>query len=130
MIAALFIGLLAVAALGLVMQPLRSGPRRDTDDDGALVEEAAARKHSALAAIVDMENEHTAGKLSDEDLAALKARYELEALTALRDLDALEATDGDDAQIEAEVADMRSRLTCPNCGELRTPGSPCPACGE
>jgi hypothetical protein len=130
MIAAFLVGLLAVAALGLVMQPLRSGPRTDEDDDSALVEEATTRKHSALAAIVDMENEHTAGKLSDEDLAALRSRYELEALTALRDLDALAASDEPDDEIEAEIADMRSRLTCPNCGELRTPGSPCPACGE
>ena len=130
MIAALLVGLLAVAALGLVIQPLRSGPRRDEEDDMALVEDATTRKHSALAAIVDMENEHTAGKLSDEDLAALKSRYEIEALTALRDLDALAATDEADDDIEAEIADMRSRLTCPNCGELRPPGSRCPACGE
>ena len=129
MIAAILVGLLAAAALGLVMQPLRSGPRPDEDDNALLVEDAVARKRAALVAIVDMENEHSAGKLSEPDLAALRARYEAEALRALRDLDALTADHGDDA-LEAEIAEMRARLSCPNCGELRTPGGPCPACGE
>jgi hypothetical protein len=128
MIAAAFVGLLAVVALGFVMQPMRSGPRRDEGEENALVEEATARKRSALVAIVDMENEHTAGKLSDEDLAALRTRYEMEALQALSDLDALSVRDQDD-DLENEIADMRARLTCPNCGELRTPGTSCPACG-
>jgi hypothetical protein len=128
MIAGIVIGLLAVAALGFVMQPLRSGPRRDEADEALLAEEAVARKRAALVAIVDMENEHTAGKLSDSDLAALRARYETEALEALRDLDSLSSSD-DDA-LEAEIAEMRARLTCPHCGEPRTPGSRCPACGE
>ena len=35
-----------------------------------------------------------------------------------------------DDELEAEIAEMRARLTCPNCGELRSPGSRCPACGE
>ena len=129
MIPAILVGVLAVAALGFVMQPLRSGPRHDEADGDALVEEATVRKHTALVAIVDMENEHSAGKLSDEDLEALRSRYELEALRALRDIDAL-STGDEDEELEAEIADMRSRLTCPNCGELRTPGSRCPACGE
>jgi len=129
MIAGILIGLLAAAALGFVMQPLRNGPRRDERDTSLLVEDAAARKHSALAAIVDMENEHTAGKLSDDDLAALRMQYEIEALEALHDLDAL-STDDDDERLEAEIAEMRKRLSCPNCGEPRTPGVRCPACGE
>jgi len=129
MIAGIVIGLLAAAALGFVMQPLRSGPRRDERDTALLVEDAVARKHSALVAIVDMENEHTAGKLSDGDLAALRTQYEIEALKALRDLDAL-STNTDDEELEAEIAEMRARLSCPNCGEPRTPGVRCPACGE
>lgn len=129
MIAAVIVGILAVAALGLVVQPLRTGPRRDEENNAPLVEDAVARKRSALVAIVDMENEHTAGKLSDEDLAALRTQYETEALKALRDLDALSTGDGDE-ELEAEIAEMRARLSCPNCGELRTPGSRCPACGE
>ena len=129
MIGAAVIGLLAVAALALVMQPLRTGPRKDEGDDSALIEEATARKRSALVAIVDMENEHEAGKLTDHDLAVLRSQYEGEALEALRELDALETGSGDD-ELEAEIAEMRTRLTCPNCGELRTPGNRCPACGE
>ena len=127
MIAAILIGILAAVALGFVMQPLRTGPRRDETDDALLVEDAAARKRSALAAIVDMENEHTAGKLSDGDLAALRTQYEIQALEALRDLDALSSNDD---ELEAEIAEMRARLSCPNCGEPRTPGIRCPACGE
>ena len=129
MIAVILVGLLAAVALGFVMEPLRSGARRDEDEESALVEDAAARKRAALVAIVDMENEHTAGKLSEEDLNSLRSRYELEALQALRDLDAFAARDEDD-ELESEIADMRARLTCPSCGELRTPGTPCPACGE
>ncbi|MGH2755576.1 MAG: hypothetical protein ACRDLB_14255 [Actinomycetota bacterium] len=128
MIAGILVGLLAVAALVVVIQPLRSGPRREDRDDDLLIDAADARKRSALVAIVDMENEHSAGKLTDADLASLRTQYEIEALTALRDLDAL-ATDRDDTELEAEIAHMRDRLICGNCGELRDPGSACPACG-
>ena len=90
MIAAIFVGRTRCGgARHRRCSPSDRVPRRDEENGTSLREEAAARKHSALVAIVDMENEHSAGKLSDADLATLKTQYELEALKALHDLDAL-----------------------------------------
>jgi hypothetical protein len=44
----------------------------------------------------------------------------------LTELDALSGPE-DDA-LEAEIAEMRERMTCPRCGALRSPGEACPSC--
>lgn len=117
--------LLALWGLIYVVAPLRRGAVPDAGTDG-LVEDAIARKRTALDALVDIEQEKAVGKLSDEDFAALRTEYEIEAVRALDDLDGLGRTDGD---IEAEIAAMRERLSCPRCGALRSQGEPCPRCG-
>lgn len=128
MIFALIICFLACAALAYVAQPMRSGPKSDLPEPSLLVQEAGEKKRSALVAIVDMEEERAAGKLTEEDFLALRAQYENEALHALRQLDALRADAGDDDALEAEIAEVRASLTCPSCGALREPGSECSSC--
>jgi tetratricopeptide (TPR) repeat protein len=59
--------------------PLAPDPRE------ALLE----RKRQALRALRELEFEHGAGHLNDDDYADLRARYEAEAAEALRELDAL-----------------------------------------
>ena len=49
------------------------------------------QKRQALAAIKEIELDHRLGKLSDHDLAAMRARFEAEALEAMA---ALEGTKG------------------------------------
>lgn len=128
MIGVIIVGLLACAALAYVAQPMRSGPKSDLPEPSLLVQEAGDKKRSALVAIVDMEEERAAGKLSQEDFVALRAQYENEALLALRQLDALQSDATNDDALEAEIARVRADLTCPSCGALRDPGSECSSC--
>lgn len=129
MIPVLVVGVLVVAALLWVAQPLRSGARMDGGEDGADRERAQARKHSALVAIVDLEGERELGKLAEGDFDELRAQYEAEALDALRELDALQDSTIDDDELELEIAAMREQLKCPECGAVRMPGRDCERCG-
>jgi hypothetical protein len=123
------VAFLACAALAYVALPL--GQRRGRKEEAPSAEgELDAQKTTALAAIVDLENERLVGKLSEEDFEILRAQYEAEALRALTELDALRAReDGpDDASLEAEIAEMRRRLACPRCGRVRTADGTCSQC--
>ncbi|MBA2726426.1 MAG: hypothetical protein H0U53_10590 [Actinobacteria bacterium] len=128
MIEVLIIGLLACLALAYVAYPMSSGPTSDLPEPSKLVEEAGEKKRSALVAIVDMEEERATGKLSEEDFVVLRSQYEAEAIAALRQLDALQSETGYDADLEAEIAQVRASLMCPSCGALRDPGSKCSSC--
>ncbi|HEX2057258.1 MAG TPA: hypothetical protein VHI71_02720 [Actinomycetota bacterium] len=128
MILVLVVALLACAALAYVAVPL--GRRGRAEEPPSPEAELDARKTTALAAIVDLENERLVGKLSDEDFDVLRAQYEAEALRALTELDMVRAqTDApDDASLEAEIAEMRRRLACPRCGSLRSIDGSCSRC--
>lgn len=52
-------------------------------------EQLLERKRQALAALRELEFEHDAGHVSDDDFAELKSRYEVEAATVLTELDRL-----------------------------------------
>ena len=129
MILVVAVALLACAALAYVALPL--GQRR-----GQKVEappragELDAVKRTALSAIVDLEQDRSVGKLSDDDFEVLRAQYEAEALSALTELDALRAQADEpvDRELEEEIAAMRLRLECPRCGGLRSTEGTCPQC--
>ena len=110
MIAAFVVAALALVALAYVAAPLRDRDepaQPDRDDAGELV----GRKRAALTAILDMEDERDAGKLSGEDFAALRSEYEAEAAAALLELDALRASGSPvDERLEEEIAAIRARL--------------------
>ena len=144
MIATLVVAALACVALAYVAAPLRDQdePAREGSTDAADLME---KKHAALTAILDMEEERDAGKLSPADFAILRGEYETEAAAALAELDALRSsgTPGD-ADLEAEIAAIRARLRreprgsrrsaatrglCPTCGTPRAPGRACERCG-
>lgn len=124
----ILVGLAALAALAYVAAPIRRGPRVQSTDPGRL-EEVEARKRAALTAIVDLESERDAGKLSESDFESLHASAEAEALAALAEADLLANAEAEDADLEREIAAMRERLSCPSCGALRSPGERCPRCG-
>ena len=147
MIPVLLVAAVALVVVAWVMLPLRRGPRgrldgtaeqrgQVTPEPSRALEEAVADKRSALMAIVDIENERAVGKLSQADFDTLKAEYEGQALTALRTADALRASaarSGEpewDDELEREIAAVRERLSCPNCGAARTPGKACEQCGN
>jgi hypothetical protein len=144
MIPALVVAVLAFLALAYVAGPLRERdePAREGTGD---TDELIGRKRAALVAILDMEEERDAGKLSAADFAILRNEYEAEAAAALVELDTLRAAgDPADADLEAEIAAMRARLQrdepdapeaalstepCPTCGTPRARGRACERCG-
>lgn len=127
MIEAVVVALIAGIALAYVAIPLRSGGRR-RGETSHRADEAEARKRNALEAIVDLESEREAGKLSVADFDLLRAEYEAEALAALKELDVIRASQTDDS-VENEIAAVRARLVCPSCGAPRIAGEQCPRCG-
>jgi hypothetical protein len=125
----LLIAALGLAVLAWVSLPLRRGPKIDEPLPPLQLEEAHAKKRAALVAILDLEDEHATGKLSAGDFAVLRSEYETKALLALREADALRDSTFDDDDLEKEIAAIRERLRCPNCGTARRPGEPCNRCG-
>jgi hypothetical protein len=123
------VGLLAVAVLAWVLAPILLGRVRKQRSD-PLPPAAATRKSTALAAIVDLEEERALGKLATPDFEALRANYEAEALAALRELTAASAipTPSDEA-LEAEIAELRAALACPRCGRALGGAGTCSQCG-
>lgn len=133
----------AIAGLALVWV---AGPLRGRDDlsqeSSVEAAELQGKKRAALTAILDMEEERDAGKLSTNDFALLRREYEAEAAAALAELDALRSPDAPaDADLEAEIAAIRTRLRgeseadahpaepCPSCGMPRARGRACEQCG-
>jgi hypothetical protein len=136
-IPALLVAIIGLGVLAWVTLPLRGGRSEDAPELSRALEEALADKRAALMAIVDIENERAVGKMSQADFDALKAEYESQALAALRNADALRASatgsahePEDDDELELEIAAVRERLRCPNCGAARTPGKACEQCGK
>jgi hypothetical protein len=123
--------LLFVAVAGAyISMPLARGVRKESNVLSLRLEAAGARKAAALGALVDIENERLIGKLSTRDFELLRDEYEAEALAALRELDAIEQGEADDDELEAEIAAIRARMECPECGGLRVPGEACSKCGH
>ena len=93
-IAVFLVGLAVVLAVAIfVAAPLFGAP-----ETAAAVEAPSDRdrwerqKRQALAAIKETELDHEMGKLSDEDFARMRERFERQALDALAALDAASST--------------------------------------
>lgn len=132
MIATVVVAALALLALAYVSAPLRR-PGTDEQQEDPRRAELVALKHAALTAILDLESEHDAGKLSEGDLVQLRHEHEVEALRTLSALDALEPDAGAADDLEREIAEVKKRLSaaaCPHCGAGRGTGSTCPRCGH
>ena len=127
MIETVVVVVLAAVGILYVGRPLLGGPEPEVAALDEVGVEASARKRAALVAILDLEAERDAGKLSAADFESLRAEYESEAVTALRDLDNANNREADD--LEAEIAAVRARFECPTCGAVRSPGKTCPQCG-
>ena len=123
MIPAVVVAFLSLALAVWVLAPLRQRRRQPSSAAMLRLEEAVARKNRSLEAIIDLERERDAGKLSAVDFEVLKGEQEREALEALREIDLLEQADGD--ALEGAIAEARERLACPACGAPRLHGSTC-----
>ncbi len=116
--------LVAIVAWILIGSTLRRWPG-DGIDDPPLEE---TRRGQALMAIKDLDFDHATGKIGDDDYATLRARYTIDALTALR------IAEGGSA--ETMIAARRAILdggpvSCPTCGPRPEPGARvCSSCGK
>ena len=128
MIEAVVVGAAALLALVYVIAPLRRGrvPIADAPDD---VAEAQSDKRAKLGALLELEEERFAGKMSTADFELLRRQYEAEAVEALKHLDSVADKGMDDDELEAEIARVKSSLRCPACGAPRGSATSCPECG-
>jgi hypothetical protein len=126
---------LLVGATGaLILWPLLRGPEAD-EHPPDLPADSSREKELALAAIRELEFDYATGKISPEDYALLRARYEARALQAIRRAaTAASGTAGGEpdleALLEAEVAARRRSRRCASCGAvLPQRARYCPSCG-
>lgn len=86
------------------------------------------QKHDAYAAIKEAEFDQRMGKLSDDDFAALRAKYAAQAMEAIATLEGAHVTQ------PRQLADPRRPIRiafCPACGRGVPPrGNFCPGCGR
>src|SRR5215813_7594306 len=84
---------LALPAVAFAVWPLFAKPHRDSEPVAALADDDRAGlendKLIALRALRELELDHAAGHVTNEDYRDLRARYEGEAVVVLRRLDAL-----------------------------------------
>lgn len=128
MTAAVVVALLAVVAIAYVVRPI--GRNRTPFIDESEPDNADDKKRVALTAILDLEEERDGGKLSEAEFRALRARYEHDAVAALRELDQRTTGSELESQLEREIASARDRLRCRTCGAPRSDGERCPSCGS
>ncbi len=76
-----------IASLFVVTPLFRPVRAAAPDDDGSERARWERQKRQALAAIREAEMDHRMGKLSDEDLATQRGRFEEQALAALAALE-------------------------------------------
>jgi hypothetical protein len=124
----------------LILQPIISGEGAPLSSAGEDPTEAQFRKRVSLLQLRDAEYEYAMGKLGEEDYQALRTEISAEALEAIR-AEEEESQGGGwslegptDAELEAEIAAVRTRLTggafCSSCGHPNPAGSRfCGDCG-
>jgi hypothetical protein len=134
---ALGAGLVALAVVFFIVQPVAKGLTVSLERDDDELTETEARKRVALLALRDVEYDFLAGKLDDSDYRSLKGELTAEALAALEaDEKARAGASGDtDAALEAEIAQIRAGFNdarfCSDCGAQNEPGSRfCSSCGH
>ncbi|HSG09543.1 MAG TPA: zinc ribbon domain-containing protein [Longimicrobiales bacterium] len=134
---ALGAGLVALAIVFFIVQPVAKGMHVSLERDEDELTETEARKRVALLALRDVEYDFLAGKLDDKDYRSLKGELTAEALAALEaDEKARAGVSGDaDAALEAEIAEIRAGIRearfCSDCGAENEAGSRfCSSCGH
>ena len=130
--------LLVGISVFLILQPIVAGQEAPLWSSGEEPTEAQFRKRLSLVQLRDAEYEFAMGKLGEEDYQALRKEISTEALAAIRAEEAEVDAEGSyartDAEIEEEIAQVRTRLTggvfCSECGHPNSGGSRfCAECG-
>lgn len=106
MIAVIVVTVVGILSLAYVAKPLFT---EAAEKLGSARSDALLRKIRALEAILDLEGELAAGKLSTDDYETFKEIHERDALSAMRELDVV-AQGIRDTDLEAEIAAARADL--------------------
>lgn len=126
----------AAAVIGLILGPLvwpRTVQSPPVETDFYELEESDSPKDRALLALREIEFDRATGKLSEDDYAALKARYGRLAIQALENGEAPDGQPDTDDLAEQVVASIRSGVTqrCAECGVRPEPTAVfCSRCGR
>ena len=129
MTAAIIIGALAIAAIAYIVAPI--GRVRRAVDEAEFETVAEEKKRVALTGILDLEEERDGGKLSEPEFVDLRARYERDAVQALKELDSAGSGSHLENHLEEEIAAARDKLRCGTCGAPRgIDEARCPSCGS
>src|SRR5512135_300424 len=94
MLVVLLLALVVFVAIFIVGYPLvnaRLYPALDRPVADDRLENLMSARNSVFDAIRDLEFDHAAGKLSDEDYRQMRARYDVRAAEVLQKMDALTA---------------------------------------
>jgi hypothetical protein len=136
--------LVALAALAVVLEPLLRpagipAPADGPDEgDVADVRDLDSPKVQALIALREIDFDRATGKLSDEDYATLKAKYEVAALEAIRAEETGPESAGEGGTtgalrvpVPTKSGNGARRAVCPTCGP-RPEKAPifCSGCGR
>ncbi len=133
--------LVMLAVVALIIGPLagRDVGATPVNDEPEDLEDTP--KGIALSALREIEFDKATGKLSDEDYAALKAKYTAEALAVLRTEKAIEAESGDASVREPAAADLPvpsaalagddpvEALVAERLRQMQSGAARCPVCG-
>ena len=129
MTAAIIVGALALAAIAYIVAPV--GRTRRSLTESIDESEAEEKKRVALTGILDLEEERDGGKLSEKEFVDLRARYERDAVEALKELDTAPSGSDLESRLEREIAAARDKLRCGTCGAPREPDAlHCASCGS
>ncbi len=115
----------AFVAVGLVLEPLFSSYKAEPaatsladEVEFTDIEESDSPKIQALLALKEIEFDRATGKLSDEDYAALKAKYSKAAIAAIEaeEQEELDQAAEDVAEELIKRAAASKGTVCPSCG--------------
>ena len=127
-IGSILVGLaLFFAGTFVITRPWWGHPAPKQADAPLRLASLETQRDATYAALADLEFDHSAGKVNEEDYRLVHARLMAQAVGVLRQLDAVADVE---TQIEALVRSHRDQraLRVPTRTGLRTAG--CPACGS
>ena len=101
---------IGIAAVLWVLSPLLDrASSKQAEPDEALMELVEA-KQQTYRSILDLEDDHRVGKVSDEDHAILRGQYQADAVSLLHRIDDTLSDDSLADRLEEEIAIARLRL--------------------
>lgn len=130
----LLIAVLAFVGYPLLRPAVEAGDAAQTPGAGQM-QQLLSERENTLAALKDLEFEHSVGNLSTADYEALRGAQRHKAVALLREIDSLgpeESTMSLDERLEASIARARQALQETPTGQAAAAATAprCPACGR